>query len=78
MIANMKQEIEEKIKELSTPQIDLDQATQSMKKRVEEVYRILCSDAENEEKGNALRSVVSTIVFHRDTGSFEFEYLLFL
>ena len=78
MIANMKQEIEEKIKELSTPQMDLSQATQSMKKRVEEVYQILCSDAENEEKGNALRSVVSTIVFHRDTGSFEFEYFLSL
>lgn len=76
MIAKMKEEIEEKIKELSMPQMDLKQAEQIMKKRVEEVYRILSSDADNEKKGNSLRNVISTITFHRDTGSFEFEYFL--
>lgn len=76
MISKMKEEIEEKIKELSMPQMDLKQAEQIMKKRVEEVYRILSSDADNEKKGNSLRNVISTITFHRDTGSFEFEYFL--
>ncbi|MBS4931701.1 MAG: recombinase family protein [Clostridiales bacterium] len=78
MIAKMKEEIEEKIKELSMPQMDLKQAEQIMKKRVEEVYRILSSDADNEKKGNSLRNVISIITFHRDTGSFEFAYFLSL
>ena len=78
MIARMKKELEEKIKVLSIPQINLEEAQQIMKKRVEEVHKILRSDADNAKKGNSLRNVVSTIVFHRDTGSFEFEYFLSL
>lgn len=76
MIAKMKEDIEEKIKALSIPKIDLRLAEQIMKKRVEEVYLVLSSNADNEKKGNSIRSVISTIVFHRDTGSFEFEYFL--
>lgn len=75
-ITHMKREVEEKIKQLSTPELDLKKATEIMKQRVEEVYEILCSAVNHEMKGNSLRSVIYTIVFHRDTGSFEFEYFL--
>lgn len=74
--ARMKQELEEKIKELSMPKIELKQATNTMKKRVEEVYEVISSDVDNEKKGSSLRSVVAAIVFHRDTEIFEFEYFL--
>ena len=78
MLATMCEEIETKIKELSTIQFDTSNTDKIMQERAKEVYSIISSIADNETKGNALRSVISKITFYRDKEIFEFEYFLSL
>lgn len=78
MLAAMREEIDIKIKKFSTTPPDTSSTDNMMQERVKEVYSIITSSADNETKGNALRSILSKITFYREKELFEFEYFLSL
>ena len=45
-----------------------------MLKRISNLYKILLSDADDTKKGEALKSVVEKIIYHKETKSLEVFY----